>query len=354
MKAAELGIGELEGFFKELLTKNVVDCLLLPFRVGKTVTYMLVSDPEKMGSPVIFVPVFGISAANIVKGWTIERKIGVVAKPCEIRAAIELIKLEQISPESVLLFSVDCAGAYNLKDFAEHADEIGDVLDEEKVAALEKKGVSLRTACQICDKRLAEYGDVGIVRVNAEKVMLVALTPKGEEALSAVELTLEEKEVSREDLKRKIKEEAEKRKAEIPRISSAEALDDVLASCILCKNCRDMCPVCYCKVCFFEQPLGNLAGGDMLNLATLRGVLRVPSPVQMFYHLTRLYHVCTTCVACGACEDACPSEIPLTKIYPMVAEKVQEMFAYEPGKSVEEPLPLTTYKEEEYEEYLRP
>ncbi len=353
MKVAEIGVNELEGFLKELLAKNVVDCLMLPFRVGKTVTYMLIRDPEKMGSPVLFVPVFGISAEPIAKGWTIEQKMGIVAKPCEIRAAIELIKLEQIAPESVLLISVDCAGAYNLKDYAEHTDEIGDVLDASKVDSLRKKGVELRTACQICDKRLAEYGDIGIARVGSDKVQIVALSQKGEDAISAIELAVEDKDVSREGERAKIAEEAKKRESEIARISSVEELDDVLASCILCKNCRDMCPVCYCKVCFFEQPLGDVKGGDLLNLAELRGVLRVPSPVQMFYHLTRLYHVCTTCVGCGACEDACPSEIPLTKIYPMVAAKVQEMFDYEPGKSVEEPLPLTTYKEEEYEEYLR-
>ncbi|RZN44033.1 MAG: hypothetical protein EFT35_00715 [Methanophagales archaeon ANME-1-THS] len=355
MKGTELNLEDLEGFFKGLLEKNVVDALIMPHRVGNKVSYMLVRDKSKVVKPesVIFAPSFGVNAGNIVKGWMIDEKVGIVAKPCEIRAAIELIKLKQLNEQSVLLITVDCAGAYKNEVYAAHYAEIGDQVDSAKLKELEGKGILIREACAICEHRLADIGDIAIARV-AGKVVVAGLTEMGEAALSAVGLPLEDKTkvLERKDEKERIVAEARQQLEKLPKIPSLEDLETFLGDCILCKNCRDVCPVCYCKECFFDQPLGRPVGGDLLNLAELRGAIEVPAN-QLLYHLTRVYHVCTTCVACGACEDACPKGIPLTRFYPVLAQKVQEIFAYLPGKDAKEPLPFTTYEEEELEECLR-
>ncbi|MHC1584717.1 MAG: 4Fe-4S dicluster domain-containing protein [Candidatus Syntropharchaeia archaeon] len=349
MKGAEISGEELEGVLKGLLSKNVVDALILPQRIGNSVAYTLVKDENRIKSPALFAPAFTVNVANNLKKWLIkDKKLGVVAKPCEIRAAIELIKLEQINRDSVLLICTDCYGCFKSEDYTDHIDEIGEKLDEGKLKELEGKGISIREACLLCENRLAEMGDV-IISPNHEKIGITGITEKGVEALSSIEeLSLADKTVDRSKEKEAILAEVKKKKEEIPPIGSIEALEELLSNCIVCKNCRDMCPVCYCKECFFEQPLGNPAGGDLLNLASLRGGIKIPT-YGLFYHLTRIYHVCVTCVGCGACEDACPKGIPLTRIYPLIAEKVQEVFEYLPGRDIEEPLPLTTYKEDELE-----
>ena len=55
----------------------------------------------------------------------------------------------------------------------------------------------------------------------------------------------------------------------------------------------------------------------------------------------------TSCVGCGVCEEACPSNIPLLRIFKTVGHNVQQIFKYVPGRDLEEPLPLTTFKEDE-------
>jgi len=354
MNGTELKYEELEGFFKGLLENKVVDCLVIPRRVGNSVSYVLVRDKDKIAAPesAIFAPSFGVNAANIVKGWMIKEKVGIVAKPCEIRATVEMIKLKQLNEDSVLLITVDCAGAFTNEVYAEHYADIGDQVDSAKIKELAGKGISIRDACAICENRLADVGDIIIAQADGEKAVVAGLTEMGEEALSAVELSLEEKDLERAGEKEQIAAEAKKNLEGLPKISSEEALEEFLQNCIVCKNCRDVCPVCYCKECFFDQPLGNPAGGDLLNLAEVRGAIGVPTN-QLMYHLTRVYHVSTTCVACGACEDACPKDIALTRFYPVIAQKVQEIFEYVPGKDVKEPLPFTVYVEEELEDRLR-
>ena len=67
-----------------------------------------------------------------------------------------------------------------------------------------------------------------------------------------------------------------------------------------------------------------------------------------FYHLVRLFHVSTSCTACGQCADVCPVNIPLWAISLKVSEVVQKAFDYLPGKDVNEGLPLTTFAPEEF------
>ena len=59
----------------------------------------------------------------------------------------------------------------------------------------------------------------------------------------------------------------------------------------------------------------------------------------------------SSCVGCGMCESACPSDLPLTLMFRAVGEKVQELFGYLPGGSLEEELPVATFKEDEFPEY---
>ena len=70
----------------------------------------------------------------------------------------------------------------------------------------------------------------------------------------------------------------------------------------------------------------------------------------LLFHLTRLNHMVVSCVGCGLCSEACPNDVPVARIFRLVGSRVQKTFDYVPGRSLEEELPLTTFKEAELEE----
>ena len=128
--------------------------------------------------------------------------------------------------------------------------------------------------------------------------------------------------------------------------SGWENLLSVFSTCINCHNCMRVCPVCYCRECFFESPTFEFDSEKYLMWAKRKGSIKMPRDTTLF-HLGRMSHMATSCVGCGLCEQACPSNIPLLKIFKMVSYNVQQIFKYVPGRDLEEPLPLTTFKEDE-------
>ena len=86
-----------------------------------------------------------------------------------------------------------------------------------------------------------------------------------------------------------------------------------------------------------------LRGDEMI------GGLRLP-PETLLFHIGRMLHMSLSCVSCGACEDACPTSIPVAQVFSLVADRNQKAFEYIPGRSLDEPLPLRVYEEKEFGE----
>jgi hypothetical protein len=59
------------------------------------------------------------------------------------------------------------------------------------------------------------------------------------------------------------------------------------------------------------------------------------------FHLIKAIHMTTRCVACRQCELACPADIPLTVLYDLIREDVNDLIGYFPGADVEAAPPLS-------------
>jgi formate dehydrogenase subunit beta len=365
-KNATLPVGEsgilesIRSFLTSLLQKGLVDALLVPLELpgGGNVVPTMVSDADRLGAANPLAPVMPVNAARLVSDITIlsgsPKRLGVVLNPCELRALVELVKLKQASLDNLLLIGVDCPGTYSVDDYGRLAREnkslTADFMDK---FAKEEDDPLLRKACQVCDYPVPMNADItlGFVGMDLDKEVLVqSHTGQGDRVIEELGLDTGEAGNREAAVKALLSRRAEKRHQLLQQfqeeVKGLENLMASLASCINCHNCKTACPVCYCKECFFDSSVFEFEAEKYLAWAERRGALRMPTDTLLF-HLTRLNHMVASCVGCGMCGEACPNDVPVFEIFRLVAEKVQEMFDYVPGRSPDEALPLTTFREAE-------
>jgi len=352
----------LRAFLKQLLDNNVVEALLVPQVVegGKNVAQGLVTAGDSLDRADPLAPVMPVNSARIVSAMTKKsppsRKMAIVLRPCELRALVELVKLKQASLENIVTIGVDCFGTYSMNKYAEKAASSSSATQEFLNKASEGNGdADLRMVCQICEYPVPLTSDltIGLVGLDANKGILVeANTPAGEEALEKLGLgggdelaQKREAAVSRllADRRKKAEEFLEQTRKEV---SGLDKLVSIFSTCITCHNCRTACPICYCKECFFDSPTFEMEADKYLRQADKRGAIKMPTDTLLF-HITRMNHMGVSCVGCGSCEEACPNDIPVAKLFRLVGADLQKLFEYVPGRSLDDELPLTTFREEE-------
>ncbi len=359
------------GFLKRTLAEGCFDALLLPVKApgGDSFPYVLVQDKallEDRGSPLPpIMPVQGGKAvSSLTRRGKAPRKVAALMRPCEVRATIELFKLAQVDLENIFLISIDCPGVLPVKDFAADPEKGMAAFGE----VLEKWGDrKVRPVCQICHRFTAPLSDdgagmvvdlhIGLLGIEDGEVLLIPYSPAGEEILAKLDLVpaaggdiLSAWRDRANELTKKRGEE--RRRAQEEMKSKVRGLNNLLETfdkCINCHNCMRVCPVCYCRLCYFDSEAVKHPPDDYLRRAGDWGSIRF-LPDTILFQVGRMSHMSLSCVSCGTCEDACPMDIPVAQVFSLVADEAQEYFGYLPGRSTDEPIPLATYKEEELEE----
>lgn len=362
-------LGAFEALGHALLELEMVDALLAPKRqAGRNwVMPSLMTDPEAVIGLDPLSPIYPLNGARNVARLSRTPsggKLAVFMRPCEVRAFVELVKLKQGDPESLFIISVDCLGAVDNRTARASGTDDGRAYTMDFVQQAQAAGDSealemLASACKVCEHPVPEVTDlaIGVMGVDIDDHLLIeACTKKGEMLLSALNLPTGDAPAARKTaIEARVAARTAARDAMFAATKAVtgdlKKLDDYLATCVNCYNCRVACPVCYCRACVFTTDVFDHPSAQYLGWARRKGEVRMPTDT-LFYHLTRLAHMSTACVGCGQCSNACPNDIPLTELFRTVAQRTQTGFGYEAGRHLSEPPPLSTFEAEEYSEVV--
>lgn len=351
----------INDFLKHLLSSGKIHALLVPQHTPskKVVFPVLISDPKKLHADVI-APILPISTASMVSKMTKvqppQKPVGVVMRACQIRALIELTKLNQAKLDNIVIIGVDCPGTFSTNtyaDFPEKKSPTHFILEAwtKKNDDAEKY---LRSACRICKDLIPTNADIvlGLYGSDIEKEILVeSHSDIGKDILAELKLEGEKDTKEREKAMKDVREEKTKKRAaflkEKEGIKGIDKIAEFFDKCVNCHNCRQACPICYCKECLFDSSVFDAEAYKYLRKAENKGLFKMPTDALLF-QLGRMNHMILSCVECGLCEQACPNSIPLMDVFIPAAENAQKEFDYLPGKDKKEKIPMIVYREDEF------
>lgn len=369
-------LAPIQDFLKSVLEQGDIEAILAPQNIqigprnsGKSIMPVLITNPTLLDDVDPLAPTFVMNAAKLVSKLThkpMGKKIAVVLRSCEIRALVELVKLKQASMEDLVIIGIDCLGAYTNKTFAKlapsDATDLTQQFCENALAGKEppiEGAPDMAPACRACEYPVPENADIliGLFGQDIKKqILLRSLTEKGNALFENLPYTESEDSTEKSADRKKAIAEVISRNTDFrdkmfetihEATNTLEKLSDYFAGCINCYNCRVACPVCYCRECVFNTDVFNHDPYQYVQWAKRKGSVKMPADTS-FYHITRLAHISLACVGCGQCSNACPNDIPVMELFKYVANSTQAAFEYEAGKDVDQPLPLSVFKEEEY------
>ncbi len=332
-------IGAVQVFVQAVWAQTGLDGLLTSTNGGYEPH--LLDNPEAVAHVNPFRPLMTENLAQSAPGMlhdSPERRLGVMLRPCEMRALIEISKRQPIPRERLVTICLDCLGTYPTEEYEWRVGRKGspENLANDALKFARQGGIlayRYRTACQICADPGAHSADLNIHVLGLpvrQEILIQASNPENGESpklVSVIDLAaLTNGPASAELIQQHqnvLAKQAERHHQTMERVM--QVLEDLLPrnveemavqleSCGDCQKCMSVCPICS-----VDFPSKNSSG---------------------HYDRQSIRRWLVSCAGCGMCEQACISNLPLGVIFGSIREKLDEELNYTPGRLWTEALPL--------------
>lgn len=342
-------------FLIALLANHHIDALFAPAETPWSPLPMphLFTSTDNTDRLAPLAPVMPLNAATQAAQVLKEpngKRIGIVLKPCEIRALIELAKLNQcVLDDHAVIIGMECRGRLENSVYLEQVNT-----SPEFVSAFyrdEALREDIAVSCQRCVDFLPAKADIAILTLDwqGDATWFAADSEKGKQLLREAVPEASGQPAARDNLLDDVRKAREERKqAQLDQVNdvigSMEGFQKMIAECIHCQNCRNVCPVCYCRECVFKTDVFDSSPAMLFNRADKKSGIALPHGTTMF-HMTRMLHVAHACVGCGQCTSACPQSIAVADFFRAAADKMQTLYGYKPGRDIDEKIPMLSFGE---------